>query len=85
MAILALASTEWTPDLSRAVGSDSLNNLAKRFKNDVFAPSEYKIFRDTLAHSADDSVPIYAFDLRFRRELIIRFHLFEIAELRGSL
>ena len=35
-----------------------------------------------LAHAADDTIPIYATAWRIWYELIIRFHLFEIADVR---
>lgn len=80
--IAALMAIEWTPGLARAVGPDPLNKLIKRLKNDVSPSGEYEISRDMLARATDDSITAYESDWRILHELIIRLHLFEIAELR---
>ena len=80
-AVLALMSIEWTPGLARAVGSTPINKLLQRFRNDpIFSSDEYLIFKDMLLHATDDTIPIFATNWRIWHELIIRFHLFEIAD-----
>ena len=75
-------STQWATGLVRAVGADSLRKLLNRFRNDVFTSAECEIFRGMLAHATDDTIPTYASAWRIWNELIARFHLFGIAEIR---
>ena len=81
-AISALMSIQWAPGLVRDVGSDPLRKLFNRFRNDVFSSAECKVFRDMLVHASDETFPIYASAWRIWHDLIIRFHLFGIAEIR---
>ena len=60
----------------------SATKAIKALQKRCFTSGECKIFRDILAHGADDTIPIYASAWRIWHELIIRFHLFEIAEIR---
>ena len=80
--ILALMSIQWATGLVREVGAGPLRKLLKRVKNDICTSGECKIFRDMLAQSTGDTIPIYASAWRIWHELIIRLRLFEIAEIR---
>ena len=75
-------SIQWTPSLVQKVGPEMLRKLLKRFNNDVFTSDECKIFRDMLVHATDRTTPVYAAAWHIWQALIIRFRLFEIADLK---
>ena len=81
-AILAMMSIEWTPDLAKMAGRGSLSRLLQQTRNGFFTNEEYKPFRDMIVHATDSTAPIQHGNWRIWHSLIIRYHLFELADTR---
>ena len=81
-ALLAMMSIEWTPDLAKMAGHRSLNRLLQQTRNGFFTNEEYKPFRDMIVHATDSTTPIQHGNWRIWHSLIIRYHLFELADTR---
>ena len=78
-AVLSLMAFDWTPSLAMIIGSRDLNRIFRLLRDGDIPPDEYILFRDTITHATDESVPLQHTQWRIWHELIVRFHLFEIA------
>ena len=73
---------DWAPSAVRDAGSHRLNIWIRRIRDDISPGGEYRIFRDRISHAADDSLPIRRSQWNLWRDVIVRFHLSEISDLR---
>ena len=81
-ALLAMMSIEWAPGLAKMAGRRSICRLLQQTRNGFFTMEEYNPFRDMIAHETDEPAPIQRGDWRIWHTLIIRYHLFELADTR---
>ena len=77
-----MMSIEWAPDLAKMAGHGSLNRLLQQTRNGFLTNEEYKPFRDMIVHATDSTTPIQHGNWRIWHSLIIRYHLFELADTR---
>ena len=81
-ALSAMMSIEWVPDLAKMAGRRSICRLLQQTRNGFFTKEEYKPFRGTIVHATDETAPIQHGNWRIWHMLIIRYHLFELADTR---
>ena len=82
-AVLALMAIGWTPALVKAVGFKILNDILKYVRQDVLDGPTYRLFADMIVHASDEQIPREHTQWRIWRQLIIRFHLFEISDIKA--
>ena len=78
-AVLPLMAFDWAPSLARCIGSRDLGRVFRLLRDGVIPSDEYVLFRDMITHATDESAPLHHTQWRIWHELIVRFHLFEIA------
>ena len=71
------------PPLVRAVGFKIINDVTKYVRDDVLESAAYRLFADAIAHSENEQIPMEHTHWRIWRLLLIRFHLFEVADIRS--
>ena len=67
------------PSLATEIGSRELSRIFRLLRDGVIPPDEYVLFRDMVTRATDESAPLRHTQWRIWRELVGRFHLFEIA------
>ena len=73
----------WAPALVRAVGYRPLNDVLKYVLQGVLDGPTYRLFADMIAHASDEQIPMADTQWRIWRQLLIRFRLFEVTDIRN--
>ena len=81
-ALIDMMALGWAPMAVKAIRDRPLNKLPKRIQNEVFDKEEYILSRDMIIFSTDDGVSLEHTQRNLWRELMVRFHLFEITDMR---
>ena len=82
-AALALMAVDWTPATAKAIGWEKLNGLLHQIRNQVLPGGAYRVFADMIAHASDPCVPILHTQWELWKTVIVKYHLFEIADLQS--
>ena len=82
-AVLSMMALDWTPALVRAVGFKLLNDVLKYVRQDVLDGPTYRLFADMIVHASDEQIPLEHTQWRIWRQLLIRFHLFEVTDIKA--
>ena len=69
--------------LVRAVGGKLLNDVLKYVRHDVFGRPTYRLRADTIARASDEQIPLEHTQWRIWRRLLVRFHLFEVTDIKN--
>ena len=81
--VLPMMAIEWAPALVRAVGFKPINDVLKYARHDVLGAPTYLLFADMIVRVSDEQIPLDRTQWRIRRQLLIRFHLFEVTDIKA--
>ena len=82
-AVLSMMALDWAPALVRDVGFKLLGEVLKYVRQDVLDGPTYRLFADMIAHASDEQIPLKHTQWRIWRQLPIRFHLFEVTDIKA--
>ena len=81
--VLPMMATGLAPSLVRAGGFMPLNGVLKYARQDVPDAPTYRLLEDTIARASDEQVPSGHTQWRIWRQLLIRFRLFEVTDIKS--
>ena len=78
-----MMALDWTPALVQAVGFKLLGDVLKYVRQGALDGPTYRLFADMIVHASDEPIPPEHTQWRIWRQLMIRFHLFEVTDIKA--
>ena len=85
--VLSIMAIGWAPSLATAVGVNQSNDVLKYARQGVLDAPTYRPTDDMIVRASGEKIPLGRTQWRIRLQLLTRFHLSDVADIksRGAL